>query len=439
MKVVILGGGLTGLTSAYELQKKGIDYTVIEKEPTVGGLCRSVTIGDFIFDYTGHFLHFDKSYKRAKEFVSHILSGNIIKLTRNSKIYTKYAQTRDNLIPYPFQLNIKYLKPAIRKECLQGLAWSNILKSNKVNKNFKQWLIDNFGGGITKYFFEPYNRKIWNVSLDEISTTWVQKFVPRIDFETVFNNLIFGTGTGEKYGYNFEFYYPKNHGIQSLVNGIYKHLNNHKVLTSAEVVRVNTKRKQVLFIQNDKIQSLKYDYLISTIPLPELLKVIDLHGLKKHINNLRYVSVICFNIAVNRPIMPGIHWIYFPDTDIIFYRIGFYHNVSKNLVRQGCGSIYVEVAVQDINKTNIDALLKKVKKQLVNIKTLNSTKEILFTNTLLLTYAYVIYDHYREKFLPYILQKLRTHKIYSIGRYGAWKYSYMTENIKDAVETVALI
>jgi len=38
MGIAILGGGLTGLTAAYYLAKKGHQVTIFEKEKTLGGL-----------------------------------------------------------------------------------------------------------------------------------------------------------------------------------------------------------------------------------------------------------------------------------------------------------------------------------------------------------------------------------------------------------------
>ena len=38
MKIAIIGGGITGLTAAYTLVKKGHRVTIFEKEKTLGGL-----------------------------------------------------------------------------------------------------------------------------------------------------------------------------------------------------------------------------------------------------------------------------------------------------------------------------------------------------------------------------------------------------------------
>jgi monoamine oxidase len=45
-RVVIVGAGLTGLTTAYELRKAGIDAVILEAGPRAGGRIQTVTFGD---------------------------------------------------------------------------------------------------------------------------------------------------------------------------------------------------------------------------------------------------------------------------------------------------------------------------------------------------------------------------------------------------------
>jgi protoporphyrinogen oxidase len=49
-------------------------------------------------------------------------------------------------------------------------------------------------------------------------------------------------------------------------------------------------------------------------------------------------------------------------------------------------------------------------------------------------YAYVIFDKEREKALKTINEWLNKNNIYSIGRYGAWEYSFIEKNIADAAK-----
>ncbi|MDX2076573.1 MAG: FAD-dependent oxidoreductase [bacterium] len=48
--VVVIGGGITGLASAYELEKQAIPYTLIEVKKRLGGSIESVRCNDFLFD-----------------------------------------------------------------------------------------------------------------------------------------------------------------------------------------------------------------------------------------------------------------------------------------------------------------------------------------------------------------------------------------------------
>jgi protoporphyrinogen oxidase len=74
-KIIILGAGLSGLSAAWHLQKKGIDCKVFEKEKEVGGLCSSSKIKGFTFDRSGHLLHFKHSY--TFNLVRHLLANNL--------------------------------------------------------------------------------------------------------------------------------------------------------------------------------------------------------------------------------------------------------------------------------------------------------------------------------------------------------------------------
>ncbi|MDD5154965.1 MAG: FAD-dependent oxidoreductase, partial [Candidatus Omnitrophica bacterium] len=152
-RVIVIGAGLAGLSAAWHLQKKGIDAMVFEKEPRVGGLCRSKNINGFIFDYDGHLLHFRHRY--SFNLVKSLLKNNLVEHRRNAWVYSHGTFTR-----YPFQGNFYGLPTAIAKECLLGFirASKNGL-AEKENLNFLQWINRTFGKGIAAHFMIPYNSK----------------------------------------------------------------------------------------------------------------------------------------------------------------------------------------------------------------------------------------------------------------------------------------
>jgi len=149
-------------------------------------------------------------------------------------------------------------------------------------------------------------------------------------------------------------------------------------------------------------------------------------------NNLKYTSVLNVNIGVNRLITDK-HWIYVPEKDFIFYRVGFYSNISPYLCPQNTTSIYTEISYNKENPLPIskEELIDRVIDDLTKMEILRKEDKILVTKILDIKYAYVIYDHNYSKNLKIIHNFLNKHDIYSIGRYGGWKYSTMEDAILD--------
>ena len=50
MKVAIVGGGISGLSAAYELQKAGVDFELFESSARLGGVIRTERVGDFLLE-----------------------------------------------------------------------------------------------------------------------------------------------------------------------------------------------------------------------------------------------------------------------------------------------------------------------------------------------------------------------------------------------------
>ena len=55
--VVVLGAGPAGMSAAWRLSELGYPVTVLERDGTVGGMAKSITLGDFRVDYGPHTFH----------------------------------------------------------------------------------------------------------------------------------------------------------------------------------------------------------------------------------------------------------------------------------------------------------------------------------------------------------------------------------------------
>ena len=421
-KLVIIGAGLTGLSLAYHLSINNYDdYEIFEKNLSPGGLLETVSEKGFTFDHTGHFLHI--SDFGFREFLDKIYGiSNFNELSRQSFIYAF-----DRFIPYPFQQNIQFLPQDVAFECLEGF----IRRAKKIQnpKNFQEWVVKYFGAGFGKHFFFPYNSKLLNLDVKKIMPSWTSRFVPSTTLRNLFDSLQ-GSSLGENVGYNAKFYYPKEGGIFSLIKKLCLNINKN-VQICHKVIRIDPVRKVVIF-QNGSV--VDYDILVTTAPLPETLKMIcgESFNFQVPIKKLKCNSVFNFNVGVAKDNLSEKHWVYLPENKFLAYRVGFWHNFAQNMVPEGHSSFYGEVSclVDKKSSAEIQDLGSLALNQLIDFFGLKQS-DIVLRKDLFLKYAYVVYDAWREKNLSSVLQRLSKENIYSIGRFGEWKYSSMQEAFLD--------
>lgn len=423
--VLILGGGLAGLSTAYHLNAfSKLSSLVVEKNPLVGGTAGSVRYNGFTFDHSGHLLHLHDP--DGKKLILDLLKGNVSLLKRSSWIYLAGRYTR-----YPFQANTYGLPPAVISECLAGFLktvhWPDPgpLPSNP---SFRDWSLRTFGEGISRRFMFPYNEKLWRTPLARLTTEWQGRFVPKPSVAEV----VYGALMDQKkfFGYNAVFRYPIRGGIQALPDALGASLKAGQVRTGCAVRRVDLRAKTA---EIENLGTVQFSRLVNTMPLVDFLDIAGpwptsvLAARKK----LRYNTVYCLNLGVARAGISDKHWIYYPEGKYPFYRVGFSSNFSRFNTPAGCTSFYVEVSRRPGEKADLSLLESEVLAGMRRAGLLKSSDEILAKVWLPIRCAYVVYDFNRTPAVKTIFAELGRRRIESIGRYGAWKYSFMEETILD--------
>ena len=423
-KIVIIGGGLAGLSAGYHLAD--FEPVLFEKEKAIGGLCRSFTQDGFTFDCTGHLIHLKNAY--TKELIGRLLPHAFQSHERLAAIYSKSTTT-----PYPFQANTYGLPADVIRECVVGFVES-MQASNGDSSNFYDWVLHTFGRGIAKHFMLPYNEKFWKQDLRTITSDWVSWSIPKPTLEEVVDGALGLTNKGM--GYNPKFMYPENGGIDSLPQALCRPVKNVK--TEEAVQYVDPKKKYVRLTSG---REEPYDFLVSTLPLPVLYQMLKdtPDSLKSKAQQLCAVSVLNINVGINRPGISNQHWIYFPEEQFIFSRVGFPMNFSKSVAPEGTSSMYIEITHRPKEKVNIEEIFDRVILDLQACGMFRKDDRILTRHIIDIECAYVIFDQHRQKHLQDLIDYVESRNILTAGRYGRWDYYSMEDSIlsgKAAAERI---
>jgi len=424
-RVVIIGGGLAGLSAGYHLNE--YQPTVLERESSLGGLCRSFSQDGFTFDCTGHLIHLKNPY--TKELIANLLPNAFNAHERLASIYSKQTTT-----PYPFQANTFGLPPQVVKECLIGFI--ETLQANPGSPdNFHDWTLQTFGAGIAKHFMLPYNEKFWKRDLHDVTCDWVSWSIPKPKLEEVVNGALGLTNKGM--GYNPKFIYPVNGGIQCLPLALSSPIENIYLNEAVESIDAS---KKVVHLRSGRDEP--YEYLVTTMPLPLTYRMLKdkPDSLLAAASGLDAISVLNINVGVDRPNISDQHWIYFPEDEFVFSRVGFPMNFSKTVAPAGTSSIYIEITHHPDRRPDVEELYEKSLMDLRRCGILQPSDRILTRNVIDIKYAYVVFNEHRQRYLPDLVSYLDSNDIVTAGRYGRWDYYSMEDSIlsgKRAAELVA--
>jgi len=420
-RVVVLGGGLTGLVAAERLEGHRVDVAVLEREDEPGGACRTLRTGRFSFDLTGHLLHLARpESKRYLEELG-VLDGFELHARRAAVVIGGHVT------PYPVQINTHALAPEVRRDCLLGFihAWAG-RGGPGANDDFRKWVLERFGEGLARHFFFPYNSKLFRAAPEELSLDWVGRYVPKPDLTEVVDGAL-GLHRGGV-GYNAEFRYPREGGIRLLPDAVAGRVDGLEL--GREVTAVHPRERWVETADGERTG---YTHLISTISLPTLLELmaVDLPpSVHEARRALRWVRVVNVALGVRGRAPSDQHWLYFADADVPFYRVGFPSNHGR-LAPRGSHTVSLEASL-DPGTGDVAAAAEAAEAALVAAGLLDP-EEVRVRRVSVIDPAYVVFDHARRAAVSAIRRWLSGRGIRLAGRWAEWKYSAMEDAILDGM------
>ena len=419
--IVILGSGMGGLGAAYRLHAEGITPVMYDKDPYYGGHTATFQYDSgFLFDVGPH--------------ISFTNDPRIQDLFADS-VDQQYETVQINLNNYwrgfwpqhPVQLHLHGLPENVIIKVITDFVKARQAPDPPVN-NYAEWLISSFGRTFAELFPMQYTRKYHLTTADNMSTDWMGPRIYRPSLEEVLRGALSPSAPNVHYITHFR--YPTEGGFVSYLK---KFLPLGSLKLNHELISLDPRARQLSF-SNGIIAH--YDALISSLPLPDLVRMI--RGAPQDVldasRRLACSTCILVNVGVHREDLSSAHMTYFYDDDICFTRLSFPHMLSSRNVPPRTGSIQAEVYFSHKYKPlngSPDDWINPVIMDLRRCGLLRDDDRVLFSNAMLVPYANVIFDLERAAALETVHGYLDDLGIAFCGRYGDWAYMWTDDSFRS--------
>ncbi|HWO20269.1 MAG TPA: NAD(P)-binding protein [Kofleriaceae bacterium] len=424
--VVVIGAGISGLGFAnwYRARRPDARVLVLEAEAEPGGYCRTVLRDGFVWDYSGHFFHFKdpaiEAWLRAR------MPGQDVR-TIERRALIRYAG-RD--IDFPFQKHIHQLPRDEFLECLVELYFRPT--GDGPPRSFGEMLYRRLGRGITDKFLRPYNEKLYATDLDSLDVDAMGRFFPHADIADIIANMRprAAPGAGGGGGYNATFTYPAGGAVQ-YVRALLRDLPAGTVACGERATAIDLDARTVTTPR----RRIRYERVVSSAPLPALARMTGVpHDPAVFTSN----RVLVFNLGFDRKGPPGVHWMYFPDRSLVFYRVGWYDNIFDT----DRMSLYVEIGTPPGAASGAAEIAAESDAQIDDLRErvlADLARERIVSGHRLVAHHHVVLDpaycHITQASLAEtarVRAQLAARGVHAIGRYGGWTYCSIEDNLVEA-------
>lgn len=419
-KVAILGAGISAFGAANRLKTERADVVLYDKNAFHGGHTVSLKYKEgFSFDIGPHVSF--TSDTRIQEMLAENVGGDF-----DTHDYKFSNYWKGHWLGHPAQTNLYGLPP----EVVVNVITDFVEQSGKhVDiKNYEDWLLVAYGRTFAEQFPGRYTFKYHTTEARNLTTDWMGPRMYRPKLDEMLHGALSPVTPNVHYIQKFR--YPRQGGFVSYLS---KWAAETKMELSHQVVRIDPKARQVSFKNG---RTVDYDAVVSSIPLPELVKLIA--GIPSDVvaaaERLACSACVLVNIGVGRDDFASTHISYFYDLDVIFPRTSYPHMMAKSNAPPGCGSIQVEIyfspKYRPFTGTAAD-YIQPALRDLIRCGVLRDDDKILLQDAVYVPYANIIFDHDRTAALKTVHGYLDEVGIQYCGRYGAWGYYWTDDSIKS--------
>jgi protoporphyrinogen oxidase len=427
--VAIIGTGMAGLGAGHALDEARLPFVCYDRNAYYGGHTWSFRYENgFVFDEGGH-ISFTKN-ERIRDLLAKNIGGRFEE--PQLKIDNYWHGRR---ITHPGQCKLRGLPTDLVVDIIKDFVEAR-QRPPAPASNYAQWLYQAYGKTFAETFPMAYGRKYHTITMDQLTTDWIG---PRM-YRPTLDEILHGALAGQRASVHYvdTFRYPSFGGFVSYLEAFAKRFElrlNHRVCGLDP-------KERILRFSNG--QSTPYERVISSMPLPELIPLID--GVPADVldasRRLAFTTAVLINLGIQRADISETHITYFYDEDVIFSRVNLPHMFSPNNAPPGCGTIQAEVYFSDKYKPlrcKPEALIEPVITDLRRCGFIRDDDTILLKDAAVNRYANVIYDHDRAPALEIVHGFLRDIGVFYCGRYGNWDHAWTDEAFISGEEAGAAV
>lgn len=454
-KVVILGAGIAGLSSACELLERGFNVTLIEKEDQLGGLARTIHLDKANFDLGIHgFFPSQKGNEKYLKIINKILGDDLVVVDKKTAIYfnKKYIN-----YPLGFKDMFSSLSLFTSFLCFVDFLKHRVmlrLNKGKEDDSFKGWICNRFGEKLYNIYFGPFAEKTWGIPPENLASTVLGRRVTVVSiWDVIKKGLLQTFGWKHKIDEEYpqqpiHFLYAKE-GVDKLPKAMEKIIlvRGGTIIKKAIVEEILKEDDGfIVSVKQNPANKLIFntDFILSTIPVTAFAMSFNpSQEIKKACSRLRYRALVIVNISVKRSNIFTDQWVYYSSKDTIFTRINEFTNVHESFGTKGISSICVEIPCFEDDEFYIKEDSKIFRSVMDDIEKLNlfTVTDVDEFNVVKLSHAYPIYTTEITQYLEPVVEFIKNmNNSFTIGRQGGFSYINMDEAFKgglDAAEKIA--
>jgi protoporphyrinogen oxidase len=408
-EVLILGGGIAGLSAAWTARALGLSALVLEAGARAGGILDSFSVEGFRFDNGVHLSFatepevraiFDRTPYREHDAVSFCWDDGV-------------------WLRHPVQNNLYPLAVADKVALIEGLVQQ---PAGEI-ANYRDWLVQQYGGPIAARWPLVYTEKYWTVPAEQLGTDWIGQRMRRAELKEVLLGAMAERAPNTYYISRMR--YPERGGYRAFIEPL---IEAAAIRTGARVVSVDTVRRQVSLADGD---TMSYRRLVSTLPLPNLVAMMTEvpAEIRADADSLFATRVDLISVALRRPEVSPSLWFYIYDRDILAARVYSPSWKSADNVPAGCSSLQWEI-YSSCRRPLAASVAEMTENCLAAMERMGlaARSDVIFTHHKHLPFGNVVFDLGMEARRDRVRAWVEAQGIGLAGRFGEWAYLWSNQS-----------